>query len=74
MYQNIYDAVSGQRLDPALVAKARSDEMTFLVKDLHAYEYDMISRCKEETGRPPVPVTWVDVNKGDEDHPQLRAR
>ena len=30
--------------------------------------------CLETTGRRPIPVKWVEVNKGDRQRPEVRAR
>ena len=32
------------------------------------------SECWQVTGKPPIGVRWVDVNKGDEVHPEYRSR
>ena len=73
-YEEIYDAITGVRLDPALVAKARNTEMSFLVDELNAYKYDSVDNCLKTTGKRPIPVKWVDVNKGDAQHPEVRSR
>ena len=33
-----------------------------------------MEEAKRTTGRPPITVRWVHVNKGDDDVPNLRAR
>ena len=63
-YEEIYDAITGVRLDPALVAKARNTEMRFLLDELNAYKYDSVDNCLETTGKRMIPVKWVDVNRG----------
>ena len=30
--------------------------------------------CTAETGRPPIPIGWVDINKGDSLRPNYRIR
>ena len=72
-YEEIYDNISGQRLDPALVAKGRQSEMKFM-SDLGVWSYDTVQNCLETTGRQPLTVGWVDVNKGDSDNPDVRGR
>ena len=72
-YSEVYDAITNNQLDPNLVSTARADEMTYL-KELDVYGYDYVQNCIKETGKPPVPVTWVNVQKGDEDSPNVRAR
>ena len=32
------------------------------------------SRCFEQTGKAPIGVRWIDVNKQDEDNPLYRSR
>ena len=54
-YSEIYDAITGVHLDADLVSAGRTEEMTFL-KQLGAYEYDSITKCKAATGKPPVRV------------------
>eukprot|EP00971_Amphidinium_carterae_P230150 4567852-Amphidinium_carterae.1 len=68
-YQHIFDSISGQRLSPTLVATARAEEMTFL-RSLETYTYDEINTCVEKTGRQPVGVKWVDVDKGEPQNPK----
>ena len=60
-YNEIYDAISGQHLDPALVCEGRKDKMQFL-KELGAYTYDTVTNCKAAGGNP-VPTIWVDVKQ-----------
>ena len=60
-YESIYDANSGTKLDASLVAKGREAEMDFLQKDLGAWSYDKIETCVRETGKQPIPMTWVDI-------------
>ena len=73
-YERIYDANSGTKLDAGLVAKRREAEMDFLQKDLGAWTYDEIENCVQETGKQPIPMTWVDINKGDDMRPNVRCR
>ncbi len=32
------------------------------------------SECWEQTGKAPIGVRWVDINKGDEINPEYRSR
>ena len=73
-YEEIYDAITGVRLDPALVAKARNTEIRFLVDDLNAYKYDSVDNRLKTTGKRPMPVKWVDVNKRDAQRSEVRSR
>ena len=73
-YEEIYDALTGVKLDPVLVAKARNTEMRFLVDELNAYKYDSVDNCLRMIGKRPIPVNWVDVNKGGAQRPEVRSR
>ena len=33
-----------------------------------------VDECRRITGKPPVTVRWVDVNKGDDVNPNIRSR
>eukprot|EP00971_Amphidinium_carterae_P104018 2059882-Amphidinium_carterae.3 len=61
------DTSSGKVLAPALVAEARREEMSFL-HGLGAY------RVVPHEGQKLLPIGWVTVNKGDDQHPKIRAR
>ena len=52
---------SGERLDPALVRQARSEEMAYL-KQIRVYEKVDESECWAK-GEAPIGVRWVDINK-----------
>ena len=68
-----WDDMSGKRLDARLIKEARDEEMVEVRK--HAvYVKVPLSQCRDETGRAPVGVRWVDVNKGDDTNPEYRSR
>ncbi len=66
------DDLTGQVLDPKLVRAARQKELEFYesksVWSLKAFE-----EARRRTGKPPVTVRWVDVNKGDDINPNIRS-
>jgi len=68
-----WDDISGKRLEGELVTKARIEELAEFVKH-KVYTKVPLARCYELTGRKPIGVRWVDVNKGDEVHPEYRSR
>ena len=72
--EEVHDAITGAQLDPSLVAKVRNAELTFLIDQLNAFKYDTVDNCLKTTGRRPIPVKWVDVNKGDTRRPEVRSR
>ncbi len=43
-------------------------------KRMGVYEYDTIDNAFKVTGKKPIGVRWVDVNKGDENNPDYRSR
>ena len=72
-YAECHDTITGQQLDPALVAAGRRAEMEYMA-GLGAWSYDSIDNCISKTGKPPIATGWVEVNKGDVDRPQVRSR
>eukprot|EP00971_Amphidinium_carterae_P344148 6484362-Amphidinium_carterae.1 len=72
-YMCVHDTTSGQPLDATLVARGCRQEMEFL-RGLQAYEYSTVAECLAKTGKPPVAVGWVYVNKGDSSAPNVRCR
>ena len=65
--------MSGKPLDPALVQEARKDELTHF-RRYEVYEKVPINECYARTGKPPIGIRWVDVNKGDDTNPNYRSR
>ena len=41
---------------------------------MEVYEKVPIEECWKETGKGPIAARWVDINKGDEAHPNYRSR
>ena len=68
-----WDDQSGQRLDPRLMIQARKDEIKYF-REMGVYDKVDISEAGKETGRPPIGVRWVDINKGDSENPLYRSR
>ena len=56
-----------------MVKKARDPEMQY-VEELKVVEDSDRDACVAETGRPPIPTIWVDINKGDSHRPNNRSR
>jgi hypothetical protein len=67
------DDVTGQRLDPTLMRIARKDEIAYF-KEMGVYEKVDIAEAWRETGKAPIAVRWVDINKGDSENPNYRSR
>ena len=68
-----YDDVTGALLDTDLVLIARAEEMAEFRKH-GIYKKVKISECHKVTGKPPVGVRWIDINKGDDVNPDYRSR
>ena len=60
-----WDDVTGAVLDPDLVKEARNAAMVFF-KKMNVYENVTESERYKETGKAPIGVRWIDVNKQDE--------
>ena len=56
-----------------MVKKAREFEMQYM-EELKVLEDNDRDACMAETGRPPIPTDWVDINKGDSLRPNFRSR
>ena len=68
-----FDDVSGQPLDPALTIKARKLEIEYF-RDMGVYEKVDVEECWNVTGKVPIGVRWLDINKGDSANPNYRRR
>ena len=67
------DDLSGQVLKDSLVAEARQKELEYFASK-GVWRKRTRAEAFRRTGRPPISVRWVDVNKGDELHPRYRSR
>ena len=72
-YRQFWDDVSGEPLDTEGVLQARKEELVEVHKH-GVYKKVPISQCLERTGKPPIGTRWVDINKGDNVHPEFRSR
>ena len=66
------DDVNGGVLDTKLTEEARKLEMDWLLKE-KVYQKVLKSICAKE-GISPIPLKWIDTNKGDMDKPFMRSR
>ena len=65
--------LTGQPLDPALDRAARQKELDYFNRKGVWHKCDK-SEALAKTGKKPVIVRWVDVNKGDDEQPNYRSR
>ena len=70
---NYRDDLTGQPLKDVLVEEARAAELLYF-HSKGVWVKVPKGKARAETGRPPISVRWVDVNKGDEKHPNYRSR
>ena len=68
-----YDDVSGAELDARLVETARREEIDYF-KSMGVYRKVPIEQARQATGKNPIAVRWVDINKGDSVSPNYRSR
>ena len=68
-----WDDVSGEPLDTRKVKQAREEEMTEFHKHT-VYRKVPIRESWEKTGKAPLDIRWIDINKGDEENQEYRSR
>eukprot|EP00973_Karenia_brevis_P042751 5916416-Karenia_brevis.AAC.1 len=68
-----FDDVTGAPLDAERVRRAREEEIRYF-KKMKVYKKVLRSKCHQLTGRDPIGVRWVDVNKQDNENPLYRSR
>ena len=73
LHEYAVDDNTGVFLDPNAVRKARAEEIEY-VREMNLYTKVPIKECLEKTGKQPIAVRWIDVNKGDEKNPIHRSR
>ena len=67
------DDLTGQILDPKLVGAVRQKELDF-PESKQVWSLKAFEERRRRTGKPPVTIRWVDVNKGDDVSPNIRSR
>ena len=67
------DDVSGAKLKPEEVRKARQEEAECIQK-MNLYRKVPTAECHRCTGKAPLMVRMLDINKGDEEKPNYRSR
>ena len=67
------DDLTGQLLPPELVRAARAKELEYF-NAKEVWEKRPMGESRRVTGNPPISVRWVDVNKGDNQCPNIRSR
>ena len=67
------DDTTGQILKDSLVVEARRKELEYFVSK-GVWIKRPRAEARKNTGRGPISVRWVDVNKGDDVNPRYRSR
>ena len=67
------DDLTGQLLPPDLVRAARAKELEYF-NAKQVWQKRPVGEARRVTGKPPISVRWVDVNKGDNQCPNIRSR
>ena len=67
------DRSTGLPLNPEMVKRAREHHMQYM-DELMVLEDSDRDTCIAETGRPPIPADWVDIDKGDSIRPNYTSR
>ena len=68
-----YDNNTCKKLITHKVQKARQEEMEEFRRH-QVYVKVPVVQAYKETGKAPIPVGWLDINKGDEGEPEYRSR
>ena len=78
---NVNDGYSGEYVDD-MTKQVLKDELVLTARQVELEYFNSKgvwlkvprNQAREKTGRPPITVRWVDVNKGDESNPNYRSR
>ena len=68
-----FDNRTKQELSAPLVKAARRKELEHF-ESKGVWKKMAMQEAWKVSGRPPITVWWVDVNKGDDEHPDMRSR
>ena len=72
-HERFVDDLTGQPLPPDLCRAARKLELDYF-REKEVWAIRRVSEALRRTGRPPITVRWVEVNKGDDLNPNVRSR
>ena len=68
-----FDDLTKQELSELLVKAARRKELDYF-ESKTVWRRAPVSEAWRVSGRPPISLRWVDVDKGDDDCPDIRSR
>ena len=71
-WERYWDDATGKELKKDLVEAARAEELQ-VIREMGVWRHVPMEMCMQVTGRPPIKLRWVDINKGDDLHPNYRS-
>ena len=72
-HERYVDDITGQPLSPELCKKAIATELDYF-REKEVRTLRKGNEALKRTGKPPITVRWVDVNKGDDVNSKIRSR
>ena len=72
-WERYWDDTTGRELKKELVEAARAEELA-TVRSMKVWTKVAREECLRITGKPPIKLRWVDINKGDDEDPKYRSR
>ena len=72
-WDKFVDDLTGLPLPPELCREARRKEIQYF-RDKGVWDIRKISEARVRMGKRPITVRWVETNKGDDAHPNMRSR
>ena len=72
-HERYVDDLTGQPLPPDLCHAARATELEYF-REKKVWTIRKVEEALRRTGKPPITVRWVEVNKGDDLCPKIRSR
>jgi len=70
---SVVDNLTGEDPPASLVTIAKREEITEMYRRA-VWKEELVEDCYRDIGKPPIPVRWVVMNKGDRLHPNIRCR
>ena len=72
MNDSFIDDLTGIPLPPELCRAARQQELAYF-RAKGVWETRTVNEARAKMGRRPISVRWVETNKGDDEHPNIRS-
>ena len=72
-WDKYWDDLTGKELDWDRVESARAEEIG-TIRQMGVWRHVPRDECFQKTGKPPIKLRWIDINKGDDTSPLYRSR